>query len=77
MEQWADLAHYSLDQPETRAMTAPKPDMRAKRHDALTDAAQAIIDAETLRRDVKTARLKKARMAKAIEIAPEGSKRKP
>ena len=31
-------------------MTKPKPDLRAKRHDALTDAAQAILDAEIARR---------------------------
>jgi hypothetical protein len=58
-------------------MTTPKFDTRAKRHDALTDAAQAIIDAEISRRDTKTARLKEARLARAIEIEPEKPKRKP
>jgi hypothetical protein len=58
-------------------MTKPKPDLRAKRHDALTDVAQAILDAEIARRDVKTARLKKARLAKAIEIEPQKPKRAP
>jgi hypothetical protein len=58
-------------------MTMPKPDLRAKRHDALTDAAKAILDAELARREVKTARLKKARLGKAKEIEPEKSKRAP
>jgi|HubBroStandDraft_6_1064221.scaffolds.fasta_scaffold5677042_1 hypothetical protein len=58
-------------------MTERKPETRTQRHDALTDAAQAIIDAEILRRDAKTARLKKARLAKSIEIEPEKPKRKP
>ena len=57
-------------------MTAPKSDLRAKRHDALTDAARAVIDAEVRRRDAKTASLKEARLAKAIEIEPR-PKRKP
>jgi hypothetical protein len=58
-------------------MTKPKPDLRAKRHDALTDAVQAILDAEIARRDMKTARLKKAHLGKAKEIEPETSKRAP
>jgi hypothetical protein len=53
-----------------------KPNAQTLRHDATTQAATAIIDEQTARRDSKTARLKKARLAKAIEIEPEKPKRK-
>jgi hypothetical protein len=52
-------------------MTAPQPDFGTHRYGPLTEAAQAIIGAETASRDEKTARLKAAREAKAIEIKPE------
>ena len=54
-----------------------KPNAQARRHEATTQAATAITDEQTARRDSKTARLKKARLAKAIEIEPEKPKRKP
>jgi hypothetical protein len=52
-------------------MTAPQPDFGSHRYGPLNDAAQAIIGADTASRDEKTARLKEARLAKAIEIKPE------
>ena len=58
-------------------MTAPQPDFGTHRYGPLTQAAHAILDAETARRDEKTARLKEARLAKAIEIKPEKPNGKP
>jgi hypothetical protein len=58
-------------------MTAPQPEFGTHRYGPLTDAAQALLGGETARRDEKTARLKEARLAKAIEIEPEKPKRKP
>jgi hypothetical protein len=52
-------------------MTAPQPDFGTHRYGPLTDSAHAILDAETASRDAKTARLKEARLAKAIEIEPD------
>ena len=52
-------------------MTAPQPDFGTHRYGPLTDAAHTILDAETASRDAKTARLKEARLAKAIEVKPE------
>jgi hypothetical protein len=40
----------------------------------MTDAAQAIIGAEALHRDTKTARLREARLARAINVMPERTK---
>ena len=58
-------------------MIERKPDARTQRHDALTDAARAVVEAEALRRDAKTAQLKEAHLTKPIKIEPEKPKRKP